>query len=194
VDHERAWRLATRATFWIVGALFAVLIVTGIALAFRYRPSVTMPYANVTSLETQSPISLRSVHRLAAALFVPAVGAMAIASIGLFLERRNRTPIALSLLAGVAALAAGFTGYLLPWDQLALRAVTVGRDMRGYGPILRHHDVKYVILGSSEIGVSTFSRWFWIHTLVVPLVIVAVLVGLVMRSRRPRSVPPAEHR
>jgi len=188
VDHERAWRLATHVMSWIVGALFAVLIVTGIALTFRYRPTVTLPYANVTSLESHSPISLRSVHRLAAVLFVPAVGALATASIGLFLERRTRGSIALSLIAGVATLAAGFTGYLLPWDQLALWAVTTGSDMRGYGPILRHDNVRYVILGSREIDVSTFSRWFWIHTLVVPLVIAAALIGLVITSRRPRRL------
>jgi len=183
----RVWQSATRVAVWIVGALFAVMIVTGIALVFRYRPSVTRPYASVTGLETRSPVSWRGVHRLAAELFVPAVGALAIASIGLFLARRDRAPIVLSLLAGLGALTAVFTGYLLPWDQLSLWAVTVGTDMRGYTPILRNHDVKYVILGSREIDVATFNRWFWIHTVVVPLVIVAVLIALVMTARRSSS-------
>jgi quinol-cytochrome oxidoreductase complex cytochrome b subunit len=138
----------------------------------------------VTGLEPRSRISLRGVHRLAATLFVPAVGALAIASIGFFLARRNRAPIALPLLAGAATLAAAFTGYLLPWDQLALWAVTVGADMRGYGPILRHHEVKYVILGSREIDIATFSRWFWTHTVVLPVVIVAILIALARTVRR----------
>jgi len=84
------------------------------------------------------------------------------------------------------ALAATFTGYLLPWDQLSLWAVTVGTNMRGYGPILHGHRVKYVLIGSTEVGTATFSRWFWVHTLVVPLVIAAALIGLVIKSRRPR--------
>jgi quinol-cytochrome oxidoreductase complex cytochrome b subunit len=184
VDPARRWRTATRVAFWIVAALFVVLIATGIGLSFRYRPTVTRPYASVTGLEPRSPITLRAVHRLAAALFVPAVGALAIASIGLLLARRKRAPIAFPLLAGVATLAAAFTGYLLPWDQLSLWAVTVGSDMRGYGPILRHHGVKFVILGSSEIDVGTFSRWFWTHTVVLPVVIVAMLIALALTVRR----------
>jgi len=192
MEQARTWQVATRVALWIVAVLLVILIATGIALTFRYRPTVNRPYASVTDLEPRSPITLRGVHRLAAAVFVPAVGALAIATIGLFLARRTRAPIALSLFAGLATLAASFTGYLLPWDQLALWAVTVGTDMRGYAPILRHGNVKYVILGSREIDVTTFNRWFWTHTVLIPVVIVAVLVALVMAARRPRSTAALE--
>jgi quinol-cytochrome oxidoreductase complex cytochrome b subunit len=184
MEHTRTWQIATRIALWIVAALFVILVATGIALSFRYRPDVTRPYASVTGLEPRSPITSRGVHRVAAAAFVPAVGVLAIASIGLFLTSRHRASIALSLLAGLTTLAAVFTGYLLPWDQLALWAVTVGTDMKGYAPILRHDKVRYVILGSREINTATFSRWFWTHTVVLPVVIVAVLVALAFAARR----------
>ena len=183
MEHARTWQIATRIALWIVVALLVILIATGIALTFRYRPTVTRPYASVTDLEPRSRITLRGAHRLAAAVFVPTVGALAIATIGLFLARRTRAPIALSLLAGLATLVASFTGYLLPWDQLALWAVTVGTNMRGYAPILRHDNVKYVILGSREIDVTTFNRWFCTHTVLIPVVIVAVLIALAMAAR-----------
>jgi hypothetical protein len=48
-----------------------------------------------------------------------------------------------------------------------------------------------VILGSREIDVATFSRWFWVHTVIVPLAIVALLIALAMRARRRRSIDPA---
>jgi quinol-cytochrome oxidoreductase complex cytochrome b subunit len=182
VGRERPWRIATRAATWVVGALLVALVATGVTLSFRYRPDVS--YANVAGLEHRSILTARSAHRLAAALFVPAVGCLAIASIGLFLARRERGPIAFPLLAGVSALAAVFTGYLLPWDQLSLWAVTVGTDMRGYAPILRGHRVKYVLIGSTEVGTATFSRWFWVHTVLVPLVIVGALTALVISVRR----------
>ena len=57
-----------------------------------------------------------------------------------------------------------FTGYLLPWDQLALWAVTVGTNMMGYTPVFGS-SVKYVLLGSKEIGNDTLLRWYVLHVL-----------------------------
>ena len=184
MEQERPWRIATRAAIWVVGGLLVVLVATGVTLSFRYRPDVSGAYANVADLEQRSILSARSAHRLAAAGFLPAVGCLAIASIGLFLTRRERGPTVLPLLAGGLTLAAVFTGYLLPWDQLSLWAVSVGTNMRGYGPIIRGHSVKYVLIGSTEVGTATFSRWFWVHTVLVPLVMVAVLAALVINVRR----------
>ena len=182
MEQERPWWIATRVAAWVVGALLVVLVATGVTLSFRYRPDIS--YANVADMEQRSMLTARSAHRLASALFLPAVGCLAIASIGLFLTRRDRGPVVFPLLAGGLTLAAAFTGYLLPWDQLSLWAVTVGTDMRGYAPILRGHRVKYVLLGSTEVSTATMSRWFWVHTAVLPLVIIGVLAALVVSARR----------
>jgi quinol-cytochrome oxidoreductase complex cytochrome b subunit len=177
VRTERAWRAATRGTAWVVGGLFLVLLATGIALTFRYRPTVT----SVGSLETSSPITLRNVHRLASTLFIGSVGALAIASIGLFVIRRDRLPIAIPVAAAGVTVGAGITGYLLPWDQLGLWAVTVGGNFEGYTQIIRGDKVKFVLVGSREFSTSTFSHWYWLHALVVPLVFVALFAALVGR-------------
>jgi len=120
-----------------------------------------------------------------------AVGALAIASIGLFLARRNRAPIALSLLAASQH-----------W-RLCSRNLRRGTSCRygrsrshqhaGYAPILRHHDVKYVILARGR-SIPRRSPLVLDTTLVVPLVIVAVLIALVMTARRQRSIEPAGER
>jgi quinol-cytochrome oxidoreductase complex cytochrome b subunit len=186
MDRERSWMTGTRVALWVVGALFVILLATGIALTFRYRPDVSFGTESAPS-----PLfTARRVHRLASFLFVPAVGALAISSIGLFLVRRRRAYMAYPLLAGVAALAASFTGFLLPWDQLSLWAVTVGTNMQGYAPILRGHDVKFVLIGSHEITDAAFSRWFWLHAVAIPLFLVAIAVVLAIKARRiPRSTP-----
>ena len=62
-----------------------------------------------------------------------------------------------------------FTGYLLPWDQLALWAVTVGTNMMGYTPVFGEQ-VRFVLLGGVEIGTDTLLRWYVLHVLLLPFV------------------------
>ena len=62
-----------------------------------------------------------------------------------------------------------FTGYLLPWDQLALWAVTVGTNMMGYTPVFGSQ-VRFVLLGTKEIGTETLLRWYVLHVLMLPFV------------------------
>ena len=61
-----------------------------------------------------------------------------------------------------------FTGYLLPWDQLALWAVTVGTNMMGYTPVFGNQ-VRFVLLGGAEIGTDTLLRWYVLHVLMLPV-------------------------
>jgi quinol-cytochrome oxidoreductase complex cytochrome b subunit len=76
-----------------------------------------------------------------------------------------------------------FTGYLLPWDQLALWAVTVGTNMMGYTPVLGQ-EVKFVLLGSKEIGNDTLLRWYVLHVLMLPFVIVIFMAVHFWRVRK----------
>jgi quinol-cytochrome oxidoreductase complex cytochrome b subunit len=195
VKQDRAWLLATRIAATVVAALLGVLIVTGIVLTFRYLPDVSgasSVYAGAAGFGHRSRLSARSIHQFSSALFLPAVGALAISSIGLFFVRRNRAPIALSFLAGVVALVATITGFLLPWDQIALGAVTVGGNVRGYTRILDHdHNVKYVLIGARSTSISTFARVYWLHALLLPLVIIGLLVALAFTTRRAARVRAA---
>lgn len=103
--------------------------------------------------------------------------------------RRARRPIAWALGAVIVAFAAGFTGYLLPWDELSLWAVSVGTNMHGYTPILRGHTARFVLVGSSEVGSGTIDRWFWVHVAAIPLIMVAALTALLVAGRRTRRRP-----
>jgi quinol-cytochrome oxidoreductase complex cytochrome b subunit len=71
--------------------------------------------------------------------------------------------------------AATFTGYLLPWDQLALSAVQVGTNVRGYGVLFRPL-VRFVFVGGAEVSPDTVIRWLMVHMLVLGPALVSLIV------------------
>ncbi len=124
--------------------------------------------------------------------------ALAVAALVLVIGRRVRSGVRGIVAATgvlVTALAAAITGYLLPWDQLALWAVTVGSDIRGVQAPFRA-EVKYILIGSHEVSPGTYRFWAVAHV-VLGVLVAATLVLLWMRSRardvsrRPLSPPPA---
>src|SRR6266542_3281900 len=76
-----------------------------------------------------------------------------------------------------------FTGYLLPWDQLAIWAVAVGTSMMGYTPVIGNQ-VRFVLLGSVEIGPATLIRWYVLHVLALPFVATIFLAVHFWRIRK----------
>ena len=76
-----------------------------------------------------------------------------------------------------------FTGYLLPWDQLALWAVTVGTNMMGFTPVFGSQ-VKFVLLGGQVIGTDTLLRWYVLHVLLLPFVTVIFMAIHFWRVRK----------
>lgn len=76
--------------------------------------------------------------------------------------------IGVSLL--ILTLAASFTGYLLPWDQLAYWAITVGTSVAGYEPIMGS-TIKAVLLGGSEVGQEALTRFYALHIILIPAAI-----------------------
>jgi quinol-cytochrome oxidoreductase complex cytochrome b subunit len=88
----------------------------------------------------------------------------------------------------LGALAASFSGYLLPWDQLALAPVRPG-EYRGYAFLFSHPEVKFVLIGSVEVGKATVRNWFFVHTVAIPVALVAVGVAALRLTRRGRVVP-----
>jgi quinol-cytochrome oxidoreductase complex cytochrome b subunit len=182
---ERPWVIATRVTLAMVALILGVLVVTGVMLVFGYRPSVTAAFAAVQGIPSHS--HTRTVHRIASQALFPAFGCLAIAATGLALVRHRARRLVAVVAAGLGVVTATLTGFVLPWDQLALTRVTVGTNITGYGKILFGHDVKYVLLGSNEVGPSTLARWFWIHVLVTSLLIVVSLVIVALHSRSERG-------
>jgi quinol---cytochrome c reductase cytochrome b subunit, bacillus type len=188
---DRGWVMATRVALGVVGVLLVVLVVTGVMLVFQYRPNVSAAYGQGRGIS--KTLRVRAVHRDASILLLPAVGALFIAAGGLALVRHRPARLVWPLLVGVMAVAASVTGYLLPWDQLALWRVTVGENLGGYRRILFHQDVNFVLIGDKEIARSTLARWVWVHAVGISVVLIAlvVVIGLMTRPVRERSASRA---
>jgi len=93
----------------------------------------------------------------------------------------RRVTAAAAVGVALSGLLASFSGFLLPWDQLALWSVTVGTNMRGEMPLLRHSSqVQYILIGGATVSVTTFRLWFYVHVLLVPV----ALIGLGLLAAR----------
>ena len=166
--------------------LFMLLTVTGIFLMFFYRPTATSAWSDIQTLETAVAFGslVRNMHRWAAHLMVLAVF---LHMCRVFYHGAYKSPREFNWVIGVILLTLtlllSFTGYLLPWDQLALWAVTVGTNMMGYTPVFGG-SVKYVLLGSKEIGNDTLLRWYVLHVLLFPFVIVIFMAIHFWRVRK----------
>ena len=167
----------------------AILVVTGVALYFLYVPTAFQSWGEVTKVDdggVRLAYVLRILHRLASYVAVPtAVAAGVLVALRPGFRARRWTGVSLAVGLAVTALAASFTGFLLPWDQLALWAVTVGSNVRGYN-VLFDSSVRFVLIGGFELEPGTVIRWLLVHALVLgPLLVVLV----VLAWRRHRFVP-----
>jgi len=182
--------------------LFGSLLVSGIYLMFFYVPSPANAYGNIQSIQTEVAFGqyIRNVHRWSAHLMVLAVAAhMA----RVFYRGAYKKPKEFNWVIGVVLLVLtlllSFTGYLLPWDQLAFWAVTVGTSMASYVP-LAGETTKDILLGGPTVGSSTLVRFYVLHVAVLPAAMVAVLTIHMWRWRKdamltvdePAAAEPAE--
>ena len=157
--------------------LFGSLVASGVYLMFFYVPSPASAYANIQSIQTEVAFGqyIRNVHRWSAHLMVLAVSAhMA----RVFYRGAYKPPREFNWVVGVVLLVLtlllSFTGYLLPWDQLAYWAVTVGSGMAGYVPLMGE-TVQEMLLGGPIVGSATLLRFYVLHVAILPLAVVAAL-------------------
>ncbi len=174
---------------WCMGGLtfflFLVETFTGLLLMFYYRPTVAYAYMDIIDLAEQVPLGImRELHRWGAHAMVISVW---LHMFRVFMTGSYKPPREFNWNVGVILLVLtlllSFTGYLLPWDQLALWAVTVGTNMMGYTPVFGSQ-VKFVLLGSSEISNDTLLRWYTLHVLLLPFVIVIFMAVHFWRVRK----------
>ena len=162
--------------------LFVVLAITGAWLAAFYRPTAAQSYRNSPRASEQV---VRVVHNQIGHLFVlGAVGILGLA-IAVSVERARpglRRAWVLGFVGLVLAVAMSFTGYLLPWDQLALKAVTVGSNWQGLWRASFSPAVRFVLIGGVEVGQGTLRTWFLVHALLLP-VIAGVMGILIARAK-----------
>jgi menaquinol-cytochrome c reductase cytochrome b subunit len=166
--------------------LFGSLIVSGIYLMFFYVPAPDSAYTNIQTIQTEVTFGqyIRNVHRWSAHLMVLAVAAhMA----RVFYRGAYKPPREFNWVIGVVLLVLtlllSFTGYLLPWDQLAFWAVTVGTEMSGFVPLIGD-EVREILLGGPGVGAATLLRFYVLHVAVLPSLLVLVLMIHLWRWRK----------
>ncbi len=166
--------------------LFILLTVTGIFLMFFYRPSDISAWNDISDLQTSVAFGLlvRNMHRWGAHLMVLSVF---LHMARVFYHGAYKPPREFNWVIGVVllmlTLLLSFTGYLLPWDQLSMWAVAVGTNMMGYSPVIGTQ-VRFVLLGGKEISGETLLRWYVLHVLMLPFVIVIFMAIHFWRVRK----------
>lgn len=187
---------------WYLGGLsavmFGILTVTGVLLMFYYHPSVPRAYDDMKDLEfvVSAGVFLRNLHRWSAHAMVALVF---LHMIRVFYAGAYRPPREFNWVIGVVLLTItillSYTGYLLPWDQLAFWAVTVGTNMARAVPLLGE-DISFLMLGGHQIDENTLVRFYVLHCVVLPLFLVGGISLHVWRVRKDGGIyiPPAERR
>ncbi len=159
--------------------LFVVLVLTGVWLMFFYAPSVERAYADIQNLETSVTFGMlaRNLHRWAAHLMVLTVflHLCRVFFTGGY-KRPREFNWGIGVVLWVVTLLLSFTGYLLPWDQLAYWAVTVGTNMIGTTPFIGEQ-LRIVLLGAKETGPEALVRFYALHIFLLPFVM-TILIGV----------------
>jgi len=170
----------------IAGILFLVLSVTGLALMLYYVPYPPEAYRSMKDLQfvVTFGIILRNMHRWSAHAMVLIVF---LHMCRVFWTGSYKAPREFNWVVGVLllllTLALSFTGYLLPWDQLAFWAITVGTNIAAYAPAVGDQ-VKFLLLGGHVIGPMTLLRFYVLHCVMLPLATLLLISLHVWRVRK----------
>jgi quinol-cytochrome oxidoreductase complex cytochrome b subunit len=197
--HRWALRWSTTLGLGVMAAsAFLLTLVTGILLMFYYKPYPDAAYQSIKDIQYVVPTGLfiRNIHRWAAQVMVVAVLAhMA----RVFYTAAYRRPRELNWVIGmvllVVTLGLSFTGYLLPWDQLAYWAITIGaniaqspREVTDALGITEYFDPgglqRFLLLGSEEIGEEALIRFYLLHVMVLPIALVMAMAVHFWRIRK----------
>ena len=180
-----SWRSTLRLGF-IATVLYLVLFVSGLYLMFFYHPAVPQAYFDMHNLSTGVAFGqfVRNIHRWSAHLMVAVV---ILHLLRVFYAGAYKAPRQFNWLIGVALLLAtlglSFTGYLLPWDQLAFWAITVGTNIAGYVPILGDH-ARQILLGGPDVGGNALLRFYVLHIYLLPALMVLLICVHIWRVRK----------
>ncbi len=176
----------------ITAFLFVVQGITGILLAFYYKPTAAAAYASIQYIETQVYFgsAIRAIHHWCAnGMIVICIAHMA----RVFIMGAYKRPRELNWVSGVLllilTLVFGFTGYLLPWDQRAFWATTVGSEIAGAIPAIGNLALVLLRVGWNVTG-ETLSRFYGLHVIVVPLATVTFMFAHFLMIRRQGIAKP----
>ncbi len=190
-------------SFWLgtaSAALLLLLTVSGLPLLFLYVPSVERAYASVKDIEYVVTFGawIRSVHRISAHLMVAVVF---LHLVRVFLTgaykngagrgQRREWNWVIGVVMLLLTLFLSFTGYLLPWDQLAFWAVTVGTNIASSVPFVGSQ-VRELMIGGREIEQATLIRFYVLHVIVLPGGLGALLAYHMWRIRKDGGLAKAD--
>lgn len=157
--------------------LFIVQVLSGILLLFYYRPGADNAFESIRFIMTKVGFGwlIRSVHSWAANLFVFFIFVHMFST---FFTRAYRKPRELTWMSGfvllLLALGFGFSGYLLPWNELAYFATKVGTDIAGAVPLIGSA-VRTVLRGGEDVTGATLTRFYAIHVAMIPAIFTSIL-------------------
>jgi len=156
---------------------FLVQATTGVVLAMYYKPTPTDAYTSIQHItnDVWAGWLVRGMHRWGASVFI----ILMFMHMGrVFLFGAYKYPRELNWIVGVLllvmGLAEGFTGYLLPWDQTSYWATVVGININGSAPFLGPFIAQF-LQGGTSINADTLARFYSIHMLLVP----GLIIGLI---------------
>jgi cytochrome b6 len=160
---------------WFLGTLslgtFLILVLTGIPLMLYYHPSVPQAYADMNDLRfvVSAGVFLRNLHRWSAHAMVFLVFAH---MFRVFYRGAYRPPREFNWVIGVIlllfTLLLSYTGYLLPWDQLAFWAITVGSNIASAVPLMGDK-IRFLMLGGHFVNANALLRFYVLHCMILPL-------------------------
>jgi quinol-cytochrome oxidoreductase complex cytochrome b subunit len=172
--------------------LFIIQVVTGIMLLLYYKGGEALAFESIQFLMSKVSFGwlIRSIHSWSANLFI--LAAM-IHMFSVYFERSYRKPREVTWVTGMLmffmALAFGFSGYLLPWNELAFFATKVGTDIAGIVPFIGK-PMMIFLRGGEEVTGATLSRLFGFHVAIFPGIFTVLLgIHLLLVQRQGMSEP-----
>lgn len=176
----------------ITAFLFVTQAVTGIMLAFYYKPTPDAAYASIQYIESQVRFgsSIRMIHHWAAnGMIVMCIAHM----LRVFIMGAFKPPRELNWVSGVVLLLItllfGFTGYLLPWDQRAYWATTVGSEIAGSIPVIGDIALVFLRVGW-DVTEQTLSRFYALHVIALPIITLGMMGAHFLMVRRQGVAKP----
>ncbi|MBT3337457.1 MAG: DUF4405 domain-containing protein [Anaerolineae bacterium] len=182
-------------TFGLGGLLLllaSVLAITGVLLIFVYTPTPDAAYESMVALQTDIYFGnlIRNLHHWSGNLMVVVA---VLHLLRVFYTAGFTRPREFNWVMGIALLlliiGANFTGYLLPWDQLAYWAITVGVSLLDYLPLIGE-PITRLLLGGSEVGAATLTNFYGLHIAIIPLFIFGIVSFHIWRVRKDKITVP----
>lgn len=174
---------------WCMGGitffLFLVETITGVLLMFYYRPTLEWAFNDILALRDVTTLGImREIHRWGAHAMVITVW---LHMARVFYQGAYKPPREFNWVIGtfllLITLLLSFSGYLLPWDQLAIWAITVGTNMAKYAPIVGPY-TRYLLLGGDQVAQGALIRFYVLHVIALPLIGFLLMVVHFWRVRK----------